>query len=130
MGYVRRLETVDGCNGIGGVRRCAAVAAVLVLFPGHPARAAFDTGADLLAWCEDPQGGGFAEMYCVGYVTGIADVLEANDVNGLVACVPDDAVVGDLVERVLAYLRAHPDRLGFGAAGLVADALAVAYPCR
>lgn len=130
MSCAWRLGTVEGRDGIGGARRCVAVVAVLVAFLGHPALAAFGTGADLLAWCEDPQGSGFAEMYCVGYVTGIADVLERNDVNGLVACVPDDAVAGDLVERALAYLRAHPDRLGFGAAGLVADALATAYPCR
>lgn len=97
--------------------------------PAAPVRAAYDTGADLRQWCADPDGSGFGAVYCLGYVTAVADVIEHNPVNGLRACVPDAAVVGDLVQRVTAYLDRHPDRLNYGAAGLVADALGAAYPC-
>ena len=99
------------------MRWLPALVPLLSLVPLGSAGAAFNTGAELRQWCEDPEGSGFAELYCVAYVTAIADVLEANTVNGLAACVPNDAVVGDLVEPVKAYLREHPDRGGFGAAG-------------
>jgi hypothetical protein len=107
-----------------------ALLAVSLLALPAPAWAGFDSGADLLALCEDPDESGFAEMYCLGYVSAVADVLERNDVNGLRACVPDAGVtVGDLAEVVKGYLGRHPERGHYGAAGLVADALGQAFPC-
>ena len=104
---------------------------LLALGLPEPAAAGFVTGAELLALCEDPGGEGFAEMHCLGYVPALADVLERNGVNGLRACIPDTGVdVGQLEAVVTAYLRRHPDRGGYGAAGLVADALGAAFPCR
>ena len=105
--------------------------ALLILSRSAPAWAGYVTGAELLALCEDRDGGGFTEVYCLGYVTALADVLERNAVNGLRACIPDvDVETGWLEVVVMAYLRRHPDRGGYGAAGLVADALGEAYPCR
>lgn len=104
--------------------------AVLLVSLATSARAGFDSGTELLALCEDPDGSGFAEMYCLGYITAVADVLERNDINGLRACIPDQGVaVEDLAEAVKAYLRRHPERGHYGAAGLVADALGEAFPC-
>jgi len=104
--------------------------ALAILSLPAPAWAGYVTGAELLALCEDPDGSGFAELQCLGYVTALADVLERNDVNGLRACIPNVGVeVGQLEEVVKAYLRRHPDRGGYGAAGLVADALGAAFPC-
>ena len=111
------------------MRWLVALLGLALVAPAAPVRAAYDTGADLRQWCADPDGSGFGTIYCLGYVTAVADVIERNPVNGLRACVPDAAVVGDLVDRVTAYLDRHPERLGFGAAGLVADALGDAYPC-
>jgi hypothetical protein len=108
------------------------VASLLVPFVSlaPPASAGFETGADLLALCEDPDDAGFAEMHCLGYITAVADVLEENPINGLRACIPDDSVtVGRLAEVATAYLRRYPERGGYGAAGLVADALRGAWPC-
>lgn len=105
------------------------LALLATALPG-PARAGYVTGADLLMLCEDPDGSGFAELHCLGYVTAIADVLEQNAVNGLRACVPDAGVDGgQLADSVKAYLRRHPERGAYGAAGLVADALGEAFPC-
>ncbi len=102
----------------------------MVAAPGA-ARAGFVSGAELLELCEDAGGGGFAEMHCLGYVTAVADVLEGNAVNGLRACVPEEGTdVGQLAEVVEGYLRRHPERGGYAAAGLVADALGEAFPCR
>jgi hypothetical protein len=111
-------------------RRLCASLALLFLALSGPARAGFDTGAALLVLCEDAKGSGFAEMYCLGYATAVADVLERNGINGLRACIRDEGVVaGELAEVAKAYLRRHPERGGYGAAGLVADALGDAYPC-
>lgn len=106
------------------------VLVLLAMAASGPARAGFVTGADLLMLCEDPDDGGFAEMYCLGYVVAIADVLEQNDVNGLRACVGEQGVDGGrLAEAVKTYLRRHPELGGYGAAGLVADALGQTFPC-
>jgi hypothetical protein len=102
----------------------------LLLSLATSARAGFDSGAELLRLCEDPDDSGFAEMYCLGYITAVADVLERNEVNGLRACIPDEGVkVEDLAAVVKDYLGQHPERGHYGAAGLVADALGAAFPC-
>jgi hypothetical protein len=101
----------------------------LLLAPAAPARAAFDTGADLLAACADQDGSGLGQIYCLAYVTAVADVLERNDVNGLRACIPEGVVVEALADIVHTSLARHPERGGYGAAGLVADALGTAFPC-
>lgn len=100
--------------------------AALLLAPAG-ARAAWLTGAELLQACADPDGAG--QIYCLGYVTAIADVLEHNDVNGLRACIPEDAPAGALAGIVRESLQHHPERGGYGAGGLVADALRAAFPC-
>src|SRR5688572_15695477 len=100
-----------------------------LLVMAAPARGGFDTGAALLAACEDPDGSGYGPMYCLGYITAVADVLEQNAVNSFRACTPPDVTVGDLLEVVKGYLGRHPERGGYGAAGLIAHALGEAYPC-
>lgn len=105
------------------------LAAVLLARPA-PARAAFLTGAELLGACADQDPDGYGQIYCLAYVTGIADVLERNAVNGLRACIPEEATVAALTEIVRESLARHPERGGYGAAGLVADALGSTFPCR
>ncbi|MEK0083984.1 Rap1a/Tai family immunity protein [Benzoatithermus flavus] len=100
------------------------------LAPPVPARAAFLTGAELLGACTDQDPNGYGQIYCLAYVTGIADVLEQNAVNGLRACIPEEATVATLAGIVRESLARHPERGGYGAAGLVADALGSTFPCR
>jgi len=85
---------------------------------------AFIVGNELLRACSGDSPG-----YCLGYVTGIADVLlTGNAVNGFRACIPK-AEPNQLKDIVIQYLQQNPSRRHFGARGLVADAISEAFPC-
>jgi hypothetical protein len=110
-------------------RLFAAVAAVMVVSAGARADA-FKTGNVLYQECAAPIG---AREYanCQNYVMGVADVMAGNNaVNGYAACFPRDVTVGQIREVVTRYLANLPQSRNKGAAGLVADALAQAFPCR
>jgi hypothetical protein len=87
----------------------------------------FETGATLLAKCKSGYDGA---VVCLGYITGVADSLAAgNTVNHFTACMPKIITAGKLQDDVVVYLEKNGDNGHFAAVGLVAAALAHAYPC-
>ena len=60
---------------------------------------------------------------CFGYVAGIADIL-------LDVCVPAEATLVQAVDIVKQYLDRNPMKHHMAAAGLVAEALQLAFPCK
>jgi hypothetical protein len=97
---------------------CRAAAMVLALWP-HTALAI--DGAELLQNCESQEAG--RSIYCTGYVAGIAAREKA------MACPADAASDSDLRDVALKYLHEHPESRQYGAASVVALALAQAFPC-
>ena len=87
----------------------------------------FVDGRQLLAMCASPPGP--QHVWCMGYVAGVASAMQISPVNGYSACVPADRTVGDLVAIVTRKLPGYPSIGGYGAAGLVAHALADVFPC-
>jgi hypothetical protein len=68
---------------------------------------------------------------CLGYVTAISDALASgNSVNGFKACVPNNADMNQVMNIVKNFIRDQPERRHLVAAGLVAEALGHAFPCR
>ena len=88
------------------------------------------TGNMLLAHCRN-EADVYDQAYCIAYIVAIADVLWAgNPVQGHNACLPDKIVQGRVQDIAVPWLRAYPQHLHHGAAGLIAAALAEAFPCR
>jgi len=65
----------------------------------------------------------------MAYIVGIADALEGNVIDGWRACIPQSVTQGQAKDVALKWLRAHPEKRHFAAAGLVAYALSDAFPC-
>ena len=105
--------------------------AVLVVVPYVPvAEAAFMTGKMLLAHCRN-ETDVYDQAFCLAYVVATADVLWAeNSVQGHSACLPDQIAQGQVQDIAVPWLEVHPQYLHLGANGLVAAALADAFPCR
>lgn len=90
---------------------------------------AFKGGIDLLTNCEDENS--LFRALCDGYIVGISDALSGgNDINGIKACSPDGVTTRQVTEIAMEWLRGHPELLQYAAPGLIAEALAAAYPCR
>ncbi len=67
---------------------------------------------------------------CVGYITGIADVLaEGIAVDGWRACISMGVTNTRLTDVVKYWLEQHAEDRHRNAPGLVAKALAESYPC-
>jgi hypothetical protein len=96
------------------------------------ANAEFRDGNDLYRQCSAK--GYFDRGVCSGYVTAIADVLiEGDAVQGRKACIPsgpNGAPAGHLVAVARQFLAGHPAMRHQSAEGLIASALAEAYPCK
>ena len=92
------------------------------------AEATFDNGNKLLGTCQNeseiPWG------YCLGYIVGIAEVLETEPLVGMGACLPKTATKGQLRIIVIKWLEANPQHLHFSAHSLVVKALSKAFPCK
>jgi len=89
----------------------------------------FQTGDTLLAICNADQE---ARIYCAGYIIGIEEILfTGNAINGFRACsLPNEGPTSHHLEDVvLTYLQNHSATRRLTATGLVAAALAQAYPC-
>jgi hypothetical protein len=99
---------------------CRAAAMVLAL---SPRTALAIDGAELLQNCESQEAG--RSIYCRGYVAGIADTAREK----AMACPADTASDSDLRDVALKYLHEHPESRQYGAASVVAMALAQAFPC-
>ena len=106
----------------------AGLAAGALLAPGHTVAAGYVSGAELLRKCAGAPG--YDQSVCLGYVAGVADLMDdGRPVARQRACVPDEVVVGQLRNAVRAWLSERQDRLETPASGLVAQALAETYPC-
>jgi len=69
--------------------------------------------------------------FCQGYVAGIAAAMSNGDtIYKRRACVPEDAELLQVMLVVWQFLSAHPETGDLRAAGLVAQALAGAFPCK
>jgi hypothetical protein len=110
----------------------AVVAAVMAASAG--ARAAdvvnFLTGDRLYQQCSAPKGDR-AYGDCEGYVFAITDALVdgGNEIDGYRACIPYGVLEEQAIDVAQRFLAAHPESRHRGAAGLVAQALAEAFPC-
>ena len=95
---------------------------------GSGARAEyFETGRDLYQKCRTP--GTAAQVFCFGFVIGIADVMEDNPLDGRSACIPRDATIQQVTDVVIAFLENNPDIRDFTGESLAVQALSERYPC-
>jgi Rap1a immunity proteins len=117
----------------------AGLAILAVLSLSVPAVAADGLdGNKLYARCtgkEDVMGGKLGELYCFGYVRGIADAIVIATATGAnlgkyTACIPTEAQSGQLLDIVKNYLAAHPETRHFGAAYLTMIAFTEGFPCK
>ncbi|MCW5770926.1 MAG: hypothetical protein KIT16_04760 [Rhodospirillaceae bacterium] len=67
---------------------------------------------------------------CLGYISGVADALDGNALDGIRACLPEAVTRKQLRDIVVEWLQANPQLRRFRAASLVATALAKKFPCR
>lgn len=115
--------------------RATAVIGIVVALMVPPrlavAELAFITGSELRKQCtavneaqNSPQWFG-----CIGYVIGIADVMAVTPVAGFSVCLPSNATRVQAALVVRRFLDSNPEMLHHGAAALVVDALARAFPC-
>jgi hypothetical protein len=108
------------------------VLAVTAASTGAKAGVSFYDGDDLYRLCSGG-GGDPGYVVCLRYATGVADALGGDSIRGWKAYLPRGPSVTPtkVGEVVLRYLAAHPERRHNNqAAGLVAEALAEAFPCR
>jgi Rap1a immunity proteins len=79
----------------------------------------FFTGNDLYDKCTAQS------LVCAAYVAGMADAL-AHD--GTV-CLPQNVTTRQLVDVIMAYLRAHPEARNYSAASIGDVGFTQAFPC-
>ena len=115
---VRRLIVLTG----------ALLTGALLAAAGSSAHAEyFETGRDLYQKCKTP--GTAAQVFCFGFVIGIADVMEDNPLDGRSACIPRDATIQQVTDVVIAFLENNPDIRDFTGESLAVQALSERYPC-
>jgi len=103
------------------------LALALALVSG-PARAEyFETGRDLHLKCK--AAGTAQQVFCFGFIIGIADVMEDNPLDGRSACIPRNATIQQVTGVVIEFLDRNPDIRDFTAESLVVQALSEKYPC-
>src|SRR5262249_46932591 len=68
---------------------------------------------------------------CMGYITGITDAVEAQNGSfmGRRVCIQSQVTPGQIVDVVVQFLGQHPEIREYAAPGLIAGALAKAFPC-
>ena len=110
------------------VRRSAIlVACCLALAPAATRAEYFETGRDLYQKCR--AAGTASQVFCYGFIIGIADVMEDNPLDGRSACIPKDATIQQVAEVVVGFLEANPDIRDFTGESLTVQALSEKYPC-
>jgi hypothetical protein len=124
------------------IMRWGAAFAALLAAAGPLAPAAFAasdlefyTGDALFAQCQARPGDADYTAHalrCAGYVLGVSDAQQARQGAGQPGrvCLPPTATASQVVDKVSAYLIAHPEKRPLAAQDLVVEALAAAYPCR
>src|SRR5262249_34276738 len=66
---------------------------------------------------------------CGDYVLSVADAMMLRRVARWTACIPTGVTDDQVIDVAEEFLEAHPEKRGSAAFGLVAEALAEAYPC-
>jgi Rap1a immunity proteins len=104
------------------------------------ASATFKTGNDLYSECTAPADWQRRFLFCYGYIEGIADAEDAEDLRVIgfmdpkakanAFYLPAGVQAGQLPDVAVQYLQAHPERRHNSAAALVELALSAAFPCR
>ena len=107
-------------------RLFAAVVAVAAVAAGSAGARALD-GNRLYELCRPNSR---SSEFCDDYVMNIAERLMVGRVAGWTACIPAHLTDDQVVDAAKQFLEAHPARRRSAALGLVAEALAEAYPCR
>lgn len=112
--------------------RVLTIAMLIAIGAAAPARAQYFDGNTLHFRCQQERETAMVRWTdCLGYVSGVADVMSGrNAINGVQACIPRGTSRNQLKDVVVDWLRRHPEHRHHNAGGLVAAALAEAYPCR
>jgi Rap1a immunity proteins len=100
----------------------------------HPARAEFKDGNELYDSCSVGESDSTfyqSQAMCMGYITGVSDMLELNQMPGqrLMVCVPSDVTAQQMADVVRKYLRENLQERHLDAALLVWGALVRVWPC-
>ncbi|WP_336980460.1 Rap1a/Tai family immunity protein [Altererythrobacter fulvus] len=111
------------------------MAGALAASPGHaqsdtptPSSGVFKTGEDIFTQCSSDDDATLEQ--CYGFLMGVYDTVTYMQDIGIInpsICPVGNAVIGDLRDKVVAYLASH-DR-NFSAVSMVINALTEAYPC-
>jgi hypothetical protein len=88
----------------------------------------FVNGSDLFRYCQDKDDG--SRGLCNGYIAGVADATVGTQISGYRSCSPYGRTVGQVHDVVVQWLARHPQHRHKAAPGLIAAALAEAFPCR
>ena len=107
---------------------------VVSLFLIGPAWAG-ESGREFLELCG--QDDTWSEGYCVGYIAGAGEMLDGllledgvrAAFDGKIFCLPDDVTKGAVHDRVLAFLRDHPEIADLEMTSITWAALIEIYPC-
>lgn len=127
--------------------RAVFLAAALTVMSSSVCAWDFRSGDNLLSQCQNPKALGEWGL-CWSYIEGVVAAMSLNaddralkavtnpsgterlgSLYGYRACVHSGAESNQLAAVVVEWLEAHPGKLHFGAAGLVAEALEEAFPC-
>ncbi len=104
------------------------VALALLVLVSKAATANYFVGNELHAFCQSDDL--TRKHACVGYITGIADVLaEGNVVDGWRACISLGVTNTRLTDVVKSWLVQNVENRHLSAPRLIAEALAEAFPC-
>jgi|14_taG_2_1085336.scaffolds.fasta_scaffold186062_1 hypothetical protein len=88
----------------------------------------YESGNNLLKQCKVDVG--LEKVTCLGYVTGVVDVLLARrPLTTFEVCIPDGVSKGQIVAIVVKWLEDHPERRHFLAAGEIFYSLGAVFPC-
>src|SRR5262249_7966544 len=135
------------CEMTARAVQCAAIAGFIgALVAWTPADAenigAWMDGNQLYSDCVAAEHAATEYTRCAGYVRGISDAAAAEEnsshpsqlnssgqIAGFRWCTPQEVRLGQMVDVVAKFLHDHPERGHYAAAGLVAHALATAWPC-
>ncbi|HEY1794833.1 MAG TPA: Rap1a/Tai family immunity protein [Stellaceae bacterium] len=110
------------------MRRCLYAVATAVFAAAGPARAGIEDGTALYRYCSATIGA--FEMYCFGYVDSVVnDMRIYGSVHGYRACLPTLLEDNQRRDIIVAFLRRNPEAARSDATGLIARALAEAFPC-
>jgi Rap1a immunity proteins len=97
--------------------------------PVTDAGAYYQTGNDLLEWC-NAEPGTPQRVQCYAYIEGVIDSMSnGSAVLSYRACFRNGIVAKQMRDVTVAYLTAHANVRDVIAASLVAAAMAEAFPC-